>query len=178
MIIINKLLRCNPFFIFVLTVLFTTCVLTSLHAHLLDEYVAEDRRDGYADMPFSGVYGYAWSYIVWDHHVNTFYTYHHAFTSNGGNEPVKHYWEFYADVDGRDNTLPKRDSGEEWVPVGQTKYNDKDFSFGMTGKRRGRYTATAKTDLTVKLFRQGVAVGQYTWNAKSELVINWDGWGR
>ena len=165
------------FFVFTLTLLFATCLLlTSVHAHG-DAVVSEDWSSGYAGMPFTSVYGYAWSYIVWDHHDDTFYTYHHAFTSNGGNEPVKHYYTFHAELSAHNTSVPKSDGGEEWVPVGETKYADKDFAFGMAGRLNGRYDVTAKTDLVVKLFRNNVVVGSHPWQALCNLDIVWQGFG-
>ena len=172
---IGKLLRQTYVLIFMLTVLFTTCVLTDVRAHTTHD---EDWSSGYAGLPFTAVYGYAWSYIVWDHHANSVDTYHHVFTQNDGNEAIKHYWDFWADVAGPTNTPAKSDAGDEVVPPGETKYADKSFSFGMTGKERGRYDAYATTNLRVKLFRHGAAVGTHPWQASCTLAFNWGGWGR
>jgi len=62
---------------------------------------------------------------------------------------VRYYWIFESKVEGPWNQT-KEDDAHGDVHAGTYWWTSENYSFNMNGKREGRYTITAKVDLTVK----------------------------
>ena len=133
--------KMKRFFVFTLTALFvTTCL-------FLTNLIAENDMD--TDFVFDGdVEVYT--------EVTTWFSFplaksvHQAAIHNNSNKSVRYYYTFKATVSGPEEIPAKEKSDHGWVAKNDSWYDSKNFSFNMRGRKEGKYTITAKADLTVK----------------------------
>ena len=133
------------FFVFTLIALFAAAGLAWFAIADSDSDSDEDTRD-VLDGDGEGYVGVtAWydgTYAKSVHQVSLY---------NYGNVPIRYYYDFSLNISGPEDipTLERDEKG--WVAPDNSIYDSQNYSVKMSGKKRGRYSVSASSSLSVKV---------------------------